>query len=162
MSKTLVLLRHAKSAWPDDVDDHDRPLSGRGLRDAPAVGRWLVDNGVTVELAVVSSARRAMETFALLAAEVEVAPRKIVTDDVYRAGAGELLDLARALPDEVGTALVVGHNPSIGMLAAMLDDRSNGLLDFRTSAVAVFDVGASWADTNPGAARLIASAVPRG
>ena len=38
--RKLVLLRHAKSAWPD-VPDHERPLARRGQRDAPVMGRWL-------------------------------------------------------------------------------------------------------------------------
>jgi phosphohistidine phosphatase len=162
MGKTLVVLRHAKSAWPDGVVDRDRPLSGRGRRDAPEVGRWLRGQAVPVELALVSSARRTVETFELVAAELDPQPRPHVSDEVYHAGTGDLLDLVRALPTEVTTAMVVGHNPSIGMLAALLDDRSSGLLEFKTSAVAVFDLGRSWADADVGAARLVASAVPRG
>lgn len=162
MAKTLVVLRHAKSAWPDGVADHDRPLSGRGRRDAPAVGRWLREQAVPVELALVSSARRTVETFELLAAELDPQPRRQVTRDVYEASTGDLLDLVRELPAEVGTAMVIGHNPSIGMLAALLDERSSGRLDFKTSAVAVFDIGAEWTAANVGTARLIVSAVPRG
>lgn len=162
MPKTLVVLRHAKSAWPDGVADHDRPLSGRGRRDAPAVGRWLREQGVSVELALVSSARRTVETAELVDAELDPPPRRVISDDVYHAGAGDLLDRIRELPDDVGTAMVVGHNPSVGMLASVLDDSSGGLLEFKTSAVAVFEVGARWAEANAGCARLVAAAVPRG
>src|SRR5215212_1175102 len=42
---TLVLVRHAKSSWESDVDDHDRPLSGRGRRDAVAIGQELARRG---------------------------------------------------------------------------------------------------------------------
>jgi phosphohistidine phosphatase len=162
MPKTLVVLRHAKSAWPDGVADHDRPLSGRGRRDAPAVGRWLCDQKVAVELALVSSARRTVETADLVDAELRSPPRRVVSEDVYHAGAGDLLDRIRELPDDVSTAMVVGHNPSVGMLASVLDDSSGGLLEFKTSAVAVFEIGDRWAEANAGGARLVASAVPRG
>ena len=162
MAKTLVVLRHAKSGWPDGVADHDRPLSGRGRRDAPAVGRWLREQGIVVELAVVSSARRARETFDLAAAELDRAPKPLITDTVYGASTGELLDTVRELPARVRVALLVGHNPSIGMLAAVLDDRSRGALEFKTSAVAIYDVGPTWPEVNPGSARLLASALPRG
>jgi phosphohistidine phosphatase len=162
MAKTLVVLRHAKSSWPDGVADHDRPLSGRGRRDAPAVGRWLREQGIVVELAVVSSARRARETFDLAAAELDRAPKPLITDTVYGASTGELLDTVRELPARVRVALLVGHNPSIGMLAAVLDDRSRDALEFKTSAVAVYDVGPTWPEVNPGSARLLASALPRG
>ncbi|MDQ2873477.1 MAG: histidine phosphatase family protein, partial [Actinomycetota bacterium] len=53
--KRLVLVRHAKSAWPD-VPDHDRPLAGRGRRDAPGIGRWLVAAGCEPDLVLCSPA----------------------------------------------------------------------------------------------------------
>lgn len=162
MAKTLVVVRHAKSAWPDGVADHDRPLSKRGRRDAPAVGRWLRDQGIAVELAVVSSARRARETFELAAAELHPVPKPLITDAVYGASTGDLLDLVRELPAAVRVALLVGHNPSVGMLAAVLDDRSGSALEFKTSAVAVYDVGQTWPEVNPGSGRLLMSALPRG
>ncbi len=162
MSKTLVVVRHSKSAWPDGVADHDRPLAERGRRDAPAVGRWLREHGIVAELAVVSSALRARETFDLAAAELDPAPRPLITEVMYHASTGDLLDTVRELPAEVRVAMLVGHNPSIGMLAALLDDRPQGALEFKTSAVAVYDVGPTWPEVNPGAARLLASAVPRG
>jgi phosphohistidine phosphatase len=162
MAKSLVVLRHAKSARPDGVPDRDRPLAERGRRDAPAVGRWLREQGVVAELAVVSSARRARETFELAAAELDPAPTPLITDSVYRASTGDLLDTVRELPAEVTVAMLVGHNPSIGMLAALLDDRTQHALEFKTSAVAVYDVGPTWPEVTPGSARLLASAVPRG
>jgi phosphohistidine phosphatase len=162
MTKTLVIVRHAKSAWPDDVADHDRPLSERGRRDAPAVGRWLREQGIVAELAVVSSARRARETFELAAAELDPPPEPLITDSVYGASTGDLLDTVRELPSAVAVALLVGHNPSIGRLAAILDERSSAALEFKTSAVAVYEVGPSWPKVNPGTARLLASAIPRG
>lgn len=162
MPKTLVVLRHAKSAWPEDIPDHDRPLSERGRRDAPAVGRWLREQGVKIQLSLVSSARRTVETADLVDTELDEPPRRVVSDEVYGGGAGDLLDRVRVLPDDVDTVLVIGHNPSVGMLASVLDDSSSGLLEFKTSAVAVFEIGERWADANAGSARLVASAVPRG
>lgn len=162
MTKTLVIVRHSKSAWPDGVADHDRPLSERGRRDAPAVGRWLREQGIVAEMAVVSSARRARETFELAAVELDPAPEPLITDSVYGASTGDLLDTVRELPSAVTVALLVGHNPSIGRLAAILDERSSAALEFKTSAVAVYEVGPSWPEVNPGTARLLASAIPRG
>ncbi len=157
-----MLLRHAKSAWPDGVADHDRPLAGRGRRDAPAVGRWLAAHGVSPDLAVVSSARRTIETFTLVAAELSVLPREIVTDDAYAVGAGDLLDLVRGLPDDARSVLLVGHNPGIGLLASLLDRTRRSEEDFPTSAVAVVEFDGTWADVNPGSGRLVAYGVPRG
>jgi phosphohistidine phosphatase len=60
--KNLLLLRHAKSAWPDGVEDHDRPLAERGRRDAPRMGAYMADVGIEPNVALVSSARRTQET----------------------------------------------------------------------------------------------------
>src|ERR1700748_2682021 len=64
--RRLVLLRHAKSDWPD-VADHERPLAKRGRRDAPAVGRWLGEGGFTPGAGVCSTGPRAPEPWALVA-----------------------------------------------------------------------------------------------
>jgi phosphohistidine phosphatase len=161
VAKTLMLLRHAKSAQRDDVPDRERPLAGRGRRDAPAAGRWLRENDLDPQVALVSSARRAVETFELVAGELATRPRDVVTSDAYDAGAGELLELVRGLPQDVDSALVVGHNPAIETLAALLDEQDRPP-DFPTSAVAVFELATAWADIEPGTARLTAFAVPRG
>src|ERR1700744_5253650 len=63
--RRLVLLRHAKSDWPD-MADHDRPLAKRGRRDAPGVGRWLGGSGYAPAAVVGSTARRARETWELV------------------------------------------------------------------------------------------------
>jgi phosphohistidine phosphatase len=162
VSKKLILVRHAKSAWPDDVSDHDRPLAERGRRDAPAVGRWLAAHDDLPEVALVSSAVRAQETFALLNAELARPIPLVVSEEVYGAGTGSLLDLVRALGEDLGSVMIIGHNPGIGMLAALLDERRSGHLDFKTSAIAIIDIGRHWTDADPGHGRLIAAAVPRG
>src|ERR1019366_8700761 len=75
-NRRLVLLRHAKSAWPGPPapPDHDRPLAGRGRRDAPAVGRWLREAGCVPDQVWCSTAQRAVQTWQLAAAELGVAP----------------------------------------------------------------------------------------
>jgi phosphohistidine phosphatase len=160
--KTLVLVRHAKSAWPDDVADVERPLAKRGRRDAPAVGRWVAENGVTPQVVVVSSALRAVQTAELITAELEPAPRRVVTDQAYNARPAELLELVRTLPAEPDVAMVVGHNPGIEALATQLAASDSGLGEFPTSAVCVLEFDGDWASIEPGAGQLIAFAIPRG
>lgn len=169
MLRTLVLVRHAKAAWPDDdTSDHDRPLTGRGRRNAGQIGRWLHDNSIVPDYAVVSSASRTRETYDVLVDELAKEPELHVTDDAYAAGAGDLLDLVRAVPAGTQTALLVAHNPGIGMLASLLDDESTNVperqqmrISYRTSACALFEVDLPWAQLDPGTARLIAYTVPR-
>jgi phosphohistidine phosphatase len=63
-NRTLLLLRHAKSAWPD-VPDQDRPLAARGRRDAPVMGHWLRTAGYLPDRVECSTALRASQTWQL-------------------------------------------------------------------------------------------------
>ena len=70
--KTLLLLRHAKSSWDNsELADHDRPLNGRGRRDAPRMGQLLAQHDLTPDLIVTSAARRAATTAELVALAAE-------------------------------------------------------------------------------------------
>jgi phosphohistidine phosphatase len=168
----LVLLRHAKSDWPDDVPDHDRPLAVRGRADAPAVGAWLGAHGLRPDRVVVSDARRTVQTWELVEAtlgseppvDVHVEPR------AYCASPQVLLDLVHETPESVRTLLVVGHNPGTARLATGLDDLSPAgaaprarLEDkYPTAALAVLAVSGPWAGLEPGEARLLDFATPHG
>lgn len=156
----LVLLRHAKSAYPD-VADHDRPLAPRGRRDAPVAGRWLRDAGLVPDQVVCSTARRARETWELARGGLGTAPPVRYEAQVYQAGADGLLHLVRGAPDAAGTLLIVGHNPAVQELALLLSGRDadaerDGRLrvKFPTSAIAVLEAAGPWSGFQPGAGLL--------
>lgn len=162
-----MLLRHAKSAWPD-VPDHERPLAGRGRRDAPVAGRWLRATGSGPDEVICSTARRARETWQLAAAELTVVPPVTFDDRVYAATSGGLLDLARQASDDVRSLLLVGHDPGLQDLALELAGPGGdaaGLARLRakfpTAAVAVLSFEGGWPELRPAAARLTAFVVPR-
>jgi phosphohistidine phosphatase len=162
----LVLFRHAKSGYPDGVADHDRPLAKRGLRDAPATGRWLAKNSYIPDVVVCSTARRARETWELAAAGLAeaaaaVAPEVHFEPRVYDATVLGLLMLVREFPEEQRTALVVGHNPGLAELAVGLaDPPPSPPSGFPTAAVAVLGLPGPWAGAAPEHARLLAFAAP--
>ncbi|MEU4874276.1 histidine phosphatase family protein [Streptomyces sp. NPDC021608] len=167
--RRLVVLRHAKSAWPHGVPDHERPLGPRGLRDAPAAGRALAEAGCRPDLALCSTAVRARDTWALAGARWDPPPRAIFDARLYGADAPELLDVVRGTPDEVGTLLLVGHNPGLEELVLHLASAGLGdaldqvRLKFPTSAIAVLTWhGPHWRALTPGAALLTSMTVPRG
>jgi phosphohistidine phosphatase len=169
----LVLLRHAKSAWPD-VPDHQRPLAGRGRRDAPAVGRWLLRTGHVPSQVMCSTARRARQTWELAQAEIDVLVPVSFEDGVYQAAAAGLLDLVRQVPPVAETLLVVGHDPGLPDLALMLargsgdgpgeqtDPLRRMKVKFPTAAVAVLEfAGPTWSRLGPAQARLTDFVSPR-
>ncbi|MET8829382.1 histidine phosphatase family protein [Streptomyces sp. NPDC004610] len=167
--RRLVVLRHAKSAWPDGVPDHDRPLAPRGRRDAPAAGHALAEADLLPDLALCSTAVRARQTWELASAQWGTPPPVHHDARVYGAEIPELLAVVRETRPRVETLLLVGHNPGLEDLVLHLaGDGLDGTLDqvrekFPTSAIAVLTwYGPTWEALGPGAALLTAVLVPRG
>jgi phosphohistidine phosphatase len=176
--RKLVLLRHAKSAWPD-VPDHERPLARRGQRDAPVVGRWLRIAGHAPDQVLCSTARRARETWQLAQAGLGASPPVSFDDAVYEGSAGQLLEVIRQAPQAARTLLIVGHDPAIPELAltlaaapspaylsAVSDTVPPATLErmrakFPTAAIAVFEVTGNWDQLGPETARLTCFVTPR-
>src|SRR4051812_13775675 len=123
--RTAVLLRHAKADWPS-VPDHERPLADRGRLDAPMAGRRLADDGIAPDLVLCSTAARTRETWKLAAHELPHRPRTVYEERLYDASLGELLALLSETPDEVGSLLLIGHNPSVHALAEALAGSAEG------------------------------------
>ncbi len=117
--RTLLLVRHAKSSWKhSNLDDIDRPLNNRGIRDAPIMGQRLLARSLTPDLMVSSPAVRALATARAIAREVGYPLEAIVVDDeLYAAHPDDVLDVVSAFHDNVQLALVVTHNPAITELA---------------------------------------------
>ena len=167
--RTLVLLRHAKSAWPG-VPDHERPLARRGQRDAPVMGHWLRAAGYVPDLVLCSSARRARETWELAQAELGAAPQVRFSDSVYEAAPADLVGLARETASSVRVLLIVGHNPALedlalnlagGEDAAAAETLSRMRAKFPTAAIAVLDVTGTWAGLSRESTRLACFVTPR-
>jgi len=176
--RTLVLMRHAKSAWPD-VPDHERPLARRGQRDAPVMGRWLRAAGHVPDQVLCSTARRARETWQLAQAGLGATPPVSFDDGVYQGSAVQLLDLIRRAPPAARMLLLVGHDPAIAELAltlaattppaysgAVSDAAPPAMLDrmrakFPTAAIAVFEFARNWDQLGPATARLTHFVTPR-
>ncbi len=176
--RKLVLLRHAKSAWPD-VPDHERPLADRGRRDAPTMGRWLHAAGHVPDHVLCSTARRARETWHLVQPELLAAPPVSFESQVYEASAASLLKLAQQVPPAVQTLLIIGHDPGVPGLARTLAGGSApagggagraalppAVIDrmrvtFPTAAIAVLELAGPWTQLGPRAAWLADFVTPR-
>ena len=117
----LHLLRHAKSSWDEPtLDDHDRPLSSRGRKAAPAMGEWMAAHGVAPELILVSTARRTQETLKAILPHLGGSPEVESEEALYLATADELLARLRKLPAARREVMLIGHNPGLHELALML------------------------------------------
>ena len=162
--RRLLLLRHAKSSWSDDgLTDLDRPLNNRGERTATAMGRFMVTRGFIPDLVLCSPARRARDTWKLMAAEFETPPPTLIDQRIYDFGNGEnLLDCIRQQAAAAKSLLLVGHSPSIEGLAQTLAVTGEEKLRRRlakkypTCALAVIAVNQSdWTAVSPGSGTLV-------
>ena len=139
----LILLRHGK-AEPESVSgqDFDRILTERGRRDVALVCLALADAGLQPELALVSPAARTLETWAVAATIFPGAELRVVPA-LYEVGPNDILAIAREEGAAVSTVMVVGHNPGLGVLSAMLAREAPGgagpnpALGFPTAAASV-------------------------
>jgi len=118
--KTLMLLRHAKSSWDDPaLPDFQRPLAKRGRDAARRIGRYMAKAELRPDAVLCSGARRAVETWELIAANFGT-ERVQVDDTLYMAAPDAILAWLRNLPDEINAVLLVGHNPGFEELARKL------------------------------------------
>jgi len=115
-----MLFRHAEADRPDNVADHERPLSVRGLEQARLMGEHIKANSLVPDLAIVSSARRTQETWSAASSEAGFSPRKVDEPRIYESTAGNLLEVLREQDAAHARIMMVGHNPGMERLAAWL------------------------------------------
>lgn len=162
--RTLLLMRHAKSDYPEGVPDHDRPLAPRGIREAALAGEWLCANAPAIDAVLCSTATRARQTLARTGVGAPVR----YSERLYGATPGAMIDEINTTADDVGALLVVGHEPTMSALALILADGNTDpavveriSAKFPTSAIAVLSVPGAWKGLEPGRAALTAFEVPR-
>ncbi|MEU6461687.1 histidine phosphatase family protein [Streptomyces sp. NPDC046976] len=158
--RRIALFRHAKADWPE-VSDHERPLAERGRMDAAVAGRRLTDSGLGFDLALCSTATRTRETWKLAVHELDHRPKTVYEERVYEASPGQLIALLNEVPDDVGTLILIGHNPGVHGLAEILagsaDEEARDRMNrrgFPAAAFAVLSFEGSWKGLEPGVATL--------
>lgn len=166
--RRLILFRHTKSDWPAGMVDFERPLAARGRRAAALMGRLLVDRGLVPGRVIVSPATRTVETWGLASAGLVQLPPAEQDGRIYEAPAWQLANVIRETADDVGTLLLVGHNPGIEDLCAEIvadgpaDQRRRLSRKYPTGGLAVIDCAiGTWRDLAPGCGALVSFTVPR-
>jgi phosphohistidine phosphatase len=151
--KTLLLLRHAKSDWEDSsLRDFDRPLAGRGKRDAPRIGKALRKRGSLPDLIISSPAARAKATIEAVAKAAKLNLEIRFDEGVYGASSPELIKLIHGLPDKDSCVLLVGHNPGFEDLCGRLSGSQQRM---PTAALACIEFQIDhWEDVNDGQGKL--------
>lgn len=167
--RELLLLRHGKSSWDEPgLDDRERPLALRGERAAAAMGAYLAQRERIPDLVLCSPARRTRETWERLRLAFDAAPAVEMDEALYAATPRAILGRVRAVADEVGSLLVLGHNPGVAALAAELagsgdpEARQQMGRKFPTAALAVLaPPEGPWSALKPGTAALLEFRTPK-
>lgn len=165
MSLQLILVRHAKSSWRyPALDDHDRPLNGRGRRSATAIGNWLATNDLVPECVLCSDAVRTRETWRFISAEFDSAPQADWLSSLYHATPETVLAVLNSLGSE-STVLLLGHNPGLAETAQALAIAAPGHPKFGqypTAATTVFEADIEhWSAMTWGKGAVRSFIVPR-
>ena len=151
--KTLYILRHAKSSRDSPaMSDFDRPLNERGRRTAPFVGEMMRQREFLPEIILSSPAVRARETAILVKQSAAFSSEIQFADKIYEASPIRLMQIVSAIDENFASALLVGHNPGLEGLIAMLSE-DNGNLP--TAALAIIDLESdSWSGISPSCCQL--------
>ena len=126
--KTLLIMRHAKSSWNHpELSDYDRPLNGRGKRDAPRMGEHLRQEGLIPDMILTSSAKRARNTASKVAKTCGCAGKVKKLDALYDTVLGAYFKTLQVVPEKHQCVMVVGHNPTMIQLVNHLTGHVRGM-----------------------------------
>jgi phosphohistidine phosphatase len=155
--KKLFLLRHAKSDYPNNVnDDHARPLNKRGEADCRKIARYLKENNISPQAILASDATRTTSTINNLLRETASATQVQFLSKLYLATPGEILKEVAKIDNSLQSAMIVAHNPGIEQLARILikDGKPESLAKIRikypTCALTCLELDTdSWSRIDP-------------
>ncbi|BBP42566.1 SixA phosphatase family protein [Thiosulfativibrio zosterae] len=162
--RELLILRHGKSDWKQELDDFERPLAERGKKATLKVLRWLEDQKLLPDLILSSTAKRATQTVRRINPDNQI--NTLYLDELYLAELDTLLQTLAQSP-QAQRILLVGHNPGLEKLVSFLaHDQSEETATvetkrFPTAALAVFIMPNDWTQLSAGAGKLVNLIRPR-
>lgn len=160
--KHLILIRHAKSSWKTaDLDDFDRPLNKRGIRDLPALCERLSSYHISPDQVLYSPATRTRLTADRIIDHLNIPAQDCsAVADIYEANVSSLLTILQRTPEETHQLMLIGHNPGLQELGSVLTAAS--IPHFPTSAMLYLELDiAHWTDIRTGCARCIRLDYPK-
>jgi len=121
--KTLYIIRHGKSSWEFDLDDHRRPLNKRGLTDADLVGKELKNRVKSVDLVLSSDAERAKTTAKIIVDHLGLPEEMFkLESNLYDFSGHQVIEVIKNCNDEINTLMIFGHNHAFTSIANLYGD----------------------------------------
>lgn len=164
MALTLILMRHAKSAWDDPkLDDFERTLNDRGRRSALAIANWLVGTGYLPDVVLVSSATRTVETWQRMAPKMPETATMESSPALYLAGPDILMNVLKS--QSAPSVMMIAHNPGIAEFAERIVARKPAhpkFAQYPTGAITILQFEAErWSDIDWHSGQVVDFVVPR-
>ena len=158
--KKLYLIRHAKSDWSNpSLDDFDRPLNQRGKKNAPFMGRILHKKNIYPDLIISSPAYRARSTAIKIAKKINYLDEIVFNEYLYESSLKTILEIVNFIEDEYDDVFLIGHNPSLNMLAFYLVDFNDNI---PTSGIIEIEFNCnSWREATKSNAKLVSFEYPK-
>ena len=166
MARELLLLRHGKSNHALGLPDFERPLKGRGERQARQIGAWLRSRDLRPDLTVSSPAVRALRTAQIALKTAGLEPGEIRADSrLYTADPAEVLEVLASVPERFQRVMLVGHNPWLDELfEALCRDpapEGEGVWVIKTNTLVRLEMPEDWSALPAGCARLLDFVLPK-
>ena len=156
--KRLILMRHAEAGWHINMDDHERPLSASGIRDAKKIGSWLKEKEYIPDEVISSTSARTRETLSYLFLECP----QIFKSSLYLADAYQMKSTLQTLLSE--TVILLAHNPGITELAHDLmnnEGKLENFMDFPAASTLVMDFNADqWSEIKSDSGLIVDFIIP--
>ncbi len=162
--RELILLRHGKSDWKNNLADFDRPLEDRGKKAVLKMQNWLNEQNLMPDLILTSPAKRALQTLSRINPEGRI--NSIQVEDLYLANLNSLLQVLSDSP-YANRILIIGHNPGLEQLLSFLNKaQTESILSydtklFPTAALAHLVMPENWQSLSAGAGKLSQLIRPR-
>ena len=119
--KRLLLMRHGQAGWDsDEENDFDRFLTPQGQTDCKTIGGWMDAQTIVPNIALVSQACRASQTWDILSKYIPTGVTVQLLEELYLASPGALLSKIEKLDDDIQTAMILGHNPGLESLTRLM------------------------------------------
>ena len=122
--KTLYIVRHAKSSWKHDLQDHKRPLKGRGKRDGKLVSKKVAKEVKPPQKIVSSDATRTLSTAQFFKDAFNIDDANFETNhSLYDFSGQSVMRIIKSFDDNLDIMMLVGHNHALTSIVNMLGDK---------------------------------------
>ena len=149
--KKLILVRHAKSDWPEETEDFDRPLADKGLQDALKMSKFLKNSNISIDYLVSSPAVRALDTCKIFNQTYRL--NYITNEKLYNPSENNFQSVIYDLNDDVNSVAIFSHNNGISNFANSI---SEDIFHFPTCGVAGFEINCdSWSQFDGSEKKLL-------